>query len=217
MLKSLFPKIDWEEIVVVGFDLDGTLYDEFDFISQVYRPISRKLASASGADENEVYKKLLQRWLEKGSSYNRIFSEALLDSGKDDALVNQVIDECVSLFRNFKPILSLNARTKVLLNAMASRYRLFLVTDGSCALQRAKFDALGLAQWFTPENIVISGCAGRDFEKPSTDILGKIGVLEDGSLRAKTVFFGDREVDRLFAEASGFQYVHVENMHNVRH
>lgn len=217
MLKSLFPKINWEEIMFVGFDLDGTLYDEFDFISQVYRPISQKIAHANGADEIEIYEKLLQRWLEKGSSYNRIFSEALLDSGVDEDVTKRVTDECLTLFRNFQPSLSLNARTKVLLDFMVGRFKLFLVTDGSCALQQAKFNALGLAQWFKPENMVISGCAGKGYEKPSTEILGKIGVLEDERWRGKTAYFGDREVDSLFAQASGFQYVPVKNMHNVQY
>ena len=39
-MKSLFNKINWDEISYVGFDLDGTLYDEYDFIYNVYLEIS---------------------------------------------------------------------------------------------------------------------------------------------------------------------------------
>ena len=31
-MKYLSKQIKWEEIRAIGFDLDGTLYDEFDFI-----------------------------------------------------------------------------------------------------------------------------------------------------------------------------------------
>ncbi|MFA7239048.1 MAG: HAD hydrolase-like protein [Sulfuricellaceae bacterium] len=218
MLNSLFPQINWEKIRFAGFDLDGVLYDEFDFISQVYRPISQIIASATGADEMGTYEKLLQRWLEKGSSYNRIFSEALQNSGMDEGVTKSITDECLSLFRNFQPVLSLSPRTLILLDFMVSRFKLFLVTDGSCALQQAKFKALSLEQWFNLENIVISGCAGKNYEKPSIESLGKIGVLGTGEWEgANTVYFGDRKVDSLFAKASGFQFVSVKNMFNVQY
>ena len=47
MMKSLFNKINWDKISYVGFDMDGTLYDEYEFISEVYKEISKLLKPES--------------------------------------------------------------------------------------------------------------------------------------------------------------------------
>ena len=73
MLNALFPEIPWEQIKCVGFDLDGTLYDEFDFIRQVYPTVlqeSEHLIESS--TQSLVY--MLKQKKKKGSSYNRILS-----------------------------------------------------------------------------------------------------------------------------------------------
>ena len=48
MLKYLYPQINWNNINYVGFDLDGTLYDEADFIAQAYIKISNYLSQETG-------------------------------------------------------------------------------------------------------------------------------------------------------------------------
>ena len=48
MLNVLCPNFDCRNIKYVGFDLDGTLYDEFDFIYQVYSKIVKANASLLG-------------------------------------------------------------------------------------------------------------------------------------------------------------------------
>lgn len=214
MLKSLYPAIDWPSIKIVGFDLDGTLYDEFDFIVQVYRPIAAKIAEACGtAASDEVYRRMIWRWLEKGSSYNRIFEEALLTGGLKSSACEIVVGECLSLFKDFRPVLQLSGRVSALLDYFSERLPLFLVTDGSCRLQQAKIDALDLAQWFRPENIFISGCWPGDVSKPATSALDHIGILEDRAFDpAEVVFFGDRSLDREFAKAAGFRFVEVREM-----
>jgi FMN phosphatase YigB (HAD superfamily) len=208
--------VEWGDVRFVGFDLDGTLYDEFDFISQAYQPISKRLALVTGGSESDVYECLLRRWLEKGSSYNRIFSDVLQDAGVTGASASVVVDDCLTLFRKFTPHLSLSNRTTLLLDFFIGHYQLFLVTDGSCALQQAKFNSLGLGRWFDSGNVVVSGCAGKNYEKPSRAILEKIRVL-DGERWTKcdAVYFGDRDVDCSFADASDFQYVPVRSMFYV--
>lgn len=47
-MKYLSNSADWRGIHAVEFDIDGTLYDEMEFISQVYRPISQIIADACG-------------------------------------------------------------------------------------------------------------------------------------------------------------------------
>ena len=209
MLKYLYRHIDWEHIDVIGFDLDGTLYDEAEFIAQVYEPIAAHLAHVCDSRLSEIYTAIFKRWLEKGSSYNRIFSEQLEKFGIEGVEAQQAISECLTLYRNFKPILTLPARVKLLLNLCHQKYSIFLVSDGSAALQMAKINALNLEHWFEPNDIGLTGLYDSQFAKPSTYILSKIDAV-GGISKQRVVFFGDRSCDQQFAAAAGFQYVEVD-------
>ena len=213
MPKYLHQSLDWGSVQAVGFDLDGTLYDEYEFIAQVYRPIAMKLAQAAGGEVEAMYDSLLQRWLEKGSSYNRLFEEVLVDAHVPVGERSQVIAECLSAFRNFQPQLYLPARVEKILDWMSARFPLFLVTDGREKLQRAKVDALGLAHWIDHENISISGCYDGSIYKPDARMSSCVNVLNDSEiLPCNVVYFGDRDIDEAFAENCGYEFSRVKLM-----
>ena len=215
MLKSLYPGIDWNSVEIIGFDMDGTLYDEFDFISQVYKPIAERIAAACNDTVPAIYSRMLKRWLENGSSYRYIFSEVLqsydLDANRREIMINELLD----IFRNFIPRLALSYRVQYLLDFFKNNFELFLVTDGSIALQTAKFSSLGLEKWFAPENVWISGSSGPEYQKPSKRIAEKIHILTPHTQPQQIVFFGDRQVDRAFALTMGYQYVQVHRLQAV--
>ena len=212
MLKFLYPQINWEKVSIVGFDLDGTLYDEIEFISQVYRPIAQTISKSCQADFAFVYYWMLSRWLEKGSSYNRIFDEILIkhNVNKDDR--DLVVSECLHIFRNFVPALNLPKTVSFILTDIKTKYAIFLLTDGSKTLQTEKFKALQLDKWFDSQDVAIAGNYGRDYLKPSTKVLTKIKVLQNCLNPETVVYFGDREVDREFANTAGFTFVKVKSM-----
>lgn len=214
MLKSLYPRINWSLIEYVGFDLDGTLYDEFEFIAQAYRPVAERIAHHTGQTFSSVYESMTKRWLEMGSSYPHIFYEALQTARTSPESAKAIIRDCVADFRACQPTLALAERTRALLDIFSDRYRLFMVTDGNCALQRRKISALGLERWFSPTQLAISGCQENESGKPSTlmvDCLCCAGALRER--RDTVVFFGDRDVDRDFAANAGFSFVRVHQMH----
>lgn len=213
MLKSLYPRVDWDRVHVVGFDMDGTLYDEAEFIAQVYRAIAPIIARSAGSAAEPIHAALLRRWLEKGSSYDRIFDEALAARGVPDLVARHAIGECLAAFRGFTPTLTLPARVQAILDAMIEQYPLFLISDGSVDLQQRKFAALGLGRWFEPANVAFPAAQGAGFDKPDTRILGEIRALQQGSTPADVVFFGDREVDARFAANAGFHFERVQCMH----
>lgn len=213
MLKFLHDKLDWSSIEIVGFDLDGTLYDEYEFISQVYRPISISLAEATGRQIDEIYDRLLRRWIEKGSSYNRIFDEFLIEEGVTDIERMKLVAQCLSLYRNFEPKLCLTTRVENILDWLSARFPLFLVTDGGEKLQQAKVDALGLKRWIDRDNTSISGYLGQGITKPDVRMGLPLQIIQDSKVQpCKVVYFGDREVDAAFAENCGFQFVLVKVM-----
>ncbi len=211
MLKSLYPQVNWDQVKVVGFDLDGTLYDEFDFILQVYQPIAAYLSKLVHESEKIIYQQMLSRWLEKGSTYNKIFYEVLMSENYSFARKKIQVKECINIYRNFTPTLVLDKRVEFLLDYFSAYYPLFVITDGSSALQRAKFYALNLNNWVRNEDFAISGDYGSEFQKPSRYMASKIDILREIT-PSKVVYFGDRKRDEEFAGNMGFQFAHVKVM-----
>lgn len=213
MLKFLHQTLDWDSVQTVGFDLDGTLYDEYDFIAQVYRPIAKSLVEVAGGEIEVMYERLLQQWLEKGSSYNRLFDEILVEAGVPAVDRSRVIAQCLFEFRNFQPRLCLSVRVKKILDWFSARFPLFLVTDGGEKLQRAKVEALGLERWISRDNTSISGSIGQGVAKPDIRMSLPLKILQGSEVQPRNVvYFGDRDVDRAFAENCGYQFVRVKVM-----
>ena len=203
-------------IQAVGFDLDGTLYDEIEFISQVYYPISLMLSDAVGVPSGVLYNRLINRWKEKGSSYNRIFDEVLLDGGISEPYKSSVITECVNVFRNFQPALSLNYGVERLLDWISSQYPIFMITDGGEKLQRAKIESLGLYRWFSNDNISISGSLDSGISKPDVRMKNSISLLQVMDIKpCHVLYFGDRDVDAKFALNCGYKFSRVHVMKPV--
>lgn len=210
-MKCLYPEIPWNTIKAVGFDMDGTLYDEFDFIYQVYSPIS-KLFSNEKNEANTILNIMLQKWLEKGSSYPFIFSETLKETGWNDKTHKPKIDEALTLFRNFQPVLNLQLRIKYILRTFKNLYELFLVSDGSSTLQWNKIRALELEDYFTKQNIFVSGDYGKEAEKPGLMSLDCLVVFTKGYKNDEIVFVGDRAIDREYAKNAGFHYIDIADI-----
>ena len=218
MLKFLYPDINWRTIKTIGLDMDGTLYDEYDFIAQVYQPIALKLAHGDKDNACSIYNWMLNRWKQKGSSYNHIFEEALnlYNQKMTQTKKLQLISECVQVFRNFDPNIELSNIVKSILDTMAKNFNLFLVSDGSFKLQAKKFTALKLDHWISLANAGFTGQYGTEFHKPSIKILNKIELFnqcngKNDSIKS-VVYFGDRKVDEIFAQNASFYFVPVKFM-----
>jgi FMN phosphatase YigB (HAD superfamily) len=212
MMKSLYPAIQWVDVNLIGLDLDGTLYNEIDFISQVYQPIAIEISRAKSVDSAKVYKELMEKWIEKGSSYNRIFEEALSDSGISDIERKQIIETCLNIFHSFVPKIVLGEYVQDFLSDAKKDFGLFIVTDGNAKLQEAKFFSLGLDRWIRYENFGACGRFGAGYSKPSTQILKTLEVFESEFDPSTVVYFGDRDVDAKFARNSGFMFCRVHCM-----
>ena len=215
MMKSFFPEILWSKITKVGFDIDGTLYDEYDFISQVYEPIANELSRVKTETPEEIYSSIISKWKEKGSAYNKIFEEALIDSEIQSDQRQEVIGNCLSIFREFKPNIKLTGYVESLLSEVHQNFEIFIVTDGNAQLQKSKFDSLKLNRWFKEENLGICGSHEESFAKPATKILGTLEAFASGVFDPNVVYFGDREVDLRFASNAGFEFIQVKCMNPV--
>lgn len=209
MLSALFPHRDWSAVRYVGFDMDGTLYDEFTFIKQAYDSVLD--ACADRLTDKESARAFMEfRWLEKGSSYNRIFDETHVRFGKDDDAGEReaFIRDALQAFRNVVPQLSLSARAAFWLHYFAQSCQVFLVTDGGSALQRRKAKALDLARYIPEDRMVFTSELGNGMEKRRLTLSNFPLSLDPDNV----VFFGDREQDRIFSQNLGFHFVRVHDM-----
>ncbi len=210
MLKYLATNFGRNEIEAIGFDLDGTLYDEFEFISQLYAQLSRKISVLTGLGEKYIFKELSEEWLKSGNNAS-IFQDFLKKIGfRGD--IESVVSMCVTAYRDFSPKLRLSPRMEFVLEQLADMgYKLFLISDGNCRLQRKKIESLGLYRFFAPENIAITGYYGLEYQKPSVKIIQNIKVLRDIAEPSRVIYAGDRVQDMQFALNAGFVFLNMKN------
>ena len=195
-------------IKCVGFDLDGTLYDEFVFIRQVYLSILMENADCFESIDSP-YKYMLDRWLEKGSSYNHIFEEVFEKFSIGGLVKASFTSRALEIYRNFKPKLLLPQRNQYLLEMFRKKFEIFLISDGVSSLQKNKFFALKLDRFFSHGKTVFNGEMGAEFYKPNPSCFKVLGLAFPPS---EVIYFGDREIDREFALNLGIHFQPVYNM-----
>ena len=204
-MNALYKDINWDTVSAIGFDMDGTLYDEYDFIQQVYCEINTKLIN-----NDKILNFMLMRWMEKGSSYPYIFDEAYSMLKTNINNKKDFISSALNIYRNYSPSLSLSNRSRDILNFYKSNYPLFLISDGNYHLQQKKYNALGLSDFFDKSSVIFTGQYSSEYHKPNTRSLSLISVDVN-----KAVFFGDRCHDMEFALTSNMQFQKVYNMIEV--
>ena len=205
IMKNFLYSEEYKKTEVIGLDLDGTLYDEFEFINQIYRNITHIYSDNKDKKEDILYY-MLSRWLEKGSSYAKIFSE----TKERFDLVEVFEEQALNLFRSYEPDLKLSSRIKFMLDKFKKDgKKIFLLTDGRKSLQDKKINALGIRSYF--ELIIIA----EDYQKPNPYYSKSIKAhfTEYNNI----VYIGDRERDKEFATKSGFKFVNINCMNpNLR-
>lgn len=204
MLNALYKNIDWSNIETIGFDMDGTLYDEYDFIVEAYEEIDNKLIN-----NQSILTYMKNRWLEKGSSYAHIFEEAY-DLKRFKIQKEEFITQALEIFRACIPQIKLSTRTENILEYMKQHYDIFLITDGNLDLQQRKFESLGLGRFFNNDRIIFTGLHGHDYYKPSTLALKFLNIKSKN-----IVYFGDRDIDMNFARNSKMIFKKVYNMQEI--
>lgn len=206
MTKYFISKIQGYDIV--GFDIDGTIYDEFDFIKQAYVGVAKVISDYAKADEKEVYIELCNQWKQFGSSKTTLFQDVFGVFSTEKAEPD-LIKLCVEAFRNQPIELELSNTAKVIFDyLMENNIERYIVTDGNSDLQRKKISALGLSKWFNESKIAISGDYGKEFQKPSPFMAQQILSI---NANAKKLYFGDRDVDMNFAKNINSDFIRVNN------
>jgi putative hydrolase of the HAD superfamily len=159
----------WRAVI---FDLDDTLYPEHDYVLSGFRAAA-EWAERRGLDPAErTFESLESMFREgvRGDTFNRWLALK--------GLPPELAGEMVEAYRAHAPQIRPYPDVLNLLHALHGSARLGLVSDGYLAVQRAKFAALDLGQFFSA--VVFSDELGRECWKPSRKpferVLAMLGV-----------------------------------------
>ncbi len=145
-------------IKAIVFDLDDTLYSEYDYVKSGFRAVANELehvCSVSGA-----YDELLKLFDEHREKVFDRYTEI-------NGLTGLSVTRMVETYRKHVPnIVLADDVKKTLASLRASSYKLGIITDGEPNRQRAKISALELAD-IVDKIIVTDELGGKEFRKPN--------------------------------------------------
>jgi carbamoyl-phosphate synthase large subunit len=145
---------------LVVFDMDDTLYPEADFVRSGHRAVAERVWLDLGVD---IEPELRRRFC--AGQRGDLMSSALASQGfkSPNNYVSRVL---VPVYREHLPQIRPYVETVPVLKELRARgHLLALLTDGWAAVQRRKFDALGIAGYF--DKVVFNDDLGREAWKPS--------------------------------------------------
>lgn len=184
----------------VIFDLDGTLYEEKEFVISGFKAVSKYLSSKHGLNPAEILEVLISDF--KNGLRKRNF-DVLLEKKE----LKENVKKLINVYRTHKPYISLYRDAKKVLPEL-SRHKLGLITDGRKKTQENKISALGIAEYFNV--IIITYAYGRDCWKPSSKSF-KIALDTLGTLPEESIYVGDNPLkDFLGAKKLGIHTVRVK-------
>lgn len=189
-------------IAAVLFDLDDTLYDQRQYLAGAWRAVAAR-AARDGVDRDR-FEAALGELADAGSDRGRIIDRALARVGAPSVPVPGL----VAAFRAHTPTrLDPYPGVADALDDLHRRVPLGLISDGDPVIQRTKFDALGLARFFT--SVVLSDEHGRHHRKPDP-LSFRVALRELGVDAADAVYVGDRPAkDVAGAVGAGLRAVRV--------
>lgn len=145
----------WRAVI---FDLDDTLYPEREYVLSGFRAVAAWAKGHTGKPADETYEALagLFRQGVRGDTFNRW----LAGNGLPASLAAQ----CVEVYRGHVPRIRPFPGVPELLRSLHGRLHLGLLSDGYLDVQRAKWRALALSQYFSA--VVFTDELGRENWKP---------------------------------------------------
>ncbi len=146
-------------IKAVVFDLDDTLYLEYDYVKSGFRAVAVELKRECGV--SDAYGELLRLFDE---NREKVFDRYLAECGAAKGLTAK---RMVEIYRNHTPVLTLDSEAAQTLATLREKgYKLGIITDGEPTRQRVKISALGLTD-SVDKIIVTDELGGKEFRKPN--------------------------------------------------
>jgi putative hydrolase of the HAD superfamily len=128
-------------IKAVLFDLDGTLYDEKQFVLSGFREVSKHICSKYNLNYDEVYKILV-------SDFEHGLRRKNFDFLLEKIKLNENVKKLVKIYRTHTPNISLYEDAKEILPKLKKKYKLGIITEGYKKIQENKISILGIKEYF---------------------------------------------------------------------
>lgn len=169
----------------VVFDMDDTLYFEYDYVLSGFRAVAESLAMGNDHKAESLYKYMIDVF-EHGDRRN-IFDQVLIKW--PNLLYITTVENMVQLYRCHTPNIRLMPGiSDIILYLKDHGIRIGLITDGFYKAQHAKFAALGIDQLI--DLAIFTDIWGHDFWKPHPRAFETIAESW-GIPHSKLVYIGD--------------------------
>lgn len=182
------------------FDLDDTLYREWDYVFSGFNQVAKFLAHEYNLDQTKVYEDILEIFHRdrRGKIFNSICDKHKLEAD---------ISKLVEIYRDHQPSLELYEDASLVLDRVRGGYKLGIITDGKASVQWRKVRALGLENIF--DIIIVSDDKGLANWKPSPgpyqDVLAELDLVPD-----EAIYIGDNpHKDFITARKLGMHTIRV--------
>lgn len=189
-----------DDIDVVIFDLDDTLYSEIDYVKSGYRAIAKEYPNING-----LYEQLWNAFLEKKPAIDCVLNDLGMIYERDSFL---------SIYRKHRPNIKLYSGVYDMLVDLSNNKKLGIITDGRIEGQKAKIDTLGLSELFD-KMIITDELGGVEFRKPCE----KAFILMKEYFKCdyqQMCYVGDNiKKDGIAPEKLGMKFIHFRNKNGL--
>jgi len=195
-------------IELIVFDIDDTLYSEYDYVVSGFRAVHNYLSSIYG--NKDYFNKFLYAF-NQGTRQN-IFNLVLNDQNIQFDV--SVINKLVGIYRAHTPKISLKKDITVLLERISTDGKILaVISDGYLQSQQKKIEALKLCKYFN--EIYLTDELGREYWKPNTYYFEK--CQSDFEKKPENiVYLGDNwGKDFLPANKLGWFTIGIKSDHNT--
>ena len=187
------------------FDLDGTLYDEWDYLSQAYKAISEDIKVNFHKNEDEVFQFIISEFQKKGriKLLSKVIDKFELPVGylakTKHILRNLKVKESITCYKQIPGLLKL---------LQEKNKQLYIITNGNVIQQKNKISILQSQNLLKEIYIVY---ADEHIPKPDPAafnyLMQRFNLKKDSS-----IMIGDTDTDRDFAQLSGIEFIHIKEI-----
>ena len=187
-----------EDIEVVLFDLDDTLFSEKEYIKSGFDQIQKFYPHIP-----DFSRKLWNAFMSKKNPIDYILQKENMSCEKE---------RCIDIYRRHKPILHLYPGVREMLARIKKIKRLGIITDGRVDGQKAKIEALGLCDEYY---IITDELGGTQFRKPNIRAF-EIAKEHFGVSYSKMVYVGDNiNKDGIAPCILGMEFIYFKNIEGI--
>lgn len=185
-----------EDMSVVIFDLDDTLYSEKEYVRSGYKAIAKEYPQIKDME--------LRLW----SAFSRGLPAIDYVLGKENLVKEK--DNCLRIYRYHNPEIHFYDGVKELIQRIRKTKKVGIITDGRPEGQKAKIEALGL-NGLIDKIIITDELGGIEYRKPNPLAFEMMQNIF-GYNYSKMCYIGDNiKKDGVAPETLGIMFIYFEN------